>query len=414
MTVICQYSETVDLALFDERSPGDLVPISGTDPSRGAWKHLAFVPEPLVGGSPPLQALTYRLVANARAALAALDSTARRLPNPRLLRRPALQAEAQSTSALEGTYAPLAEVLTADEERPPSSDVREVLNYVTMGDSAFLAIEEGRSLSVGLLEDLQRILVSGTRHENPSSGAVRDIQVVIGHRPDAAFDALPVEAARFVPAPPGLDLVARLTDLLEWMNRNHSDEIDPVVSAAMAHYQFETLHPFYDGNGRMGRLLIVVHLLRQGVLSEPTLTVSPWFEVRRTEYYDRLLAVSTRGDWDSYVRFFATGLQSSAQLTHQKMIALSDVQSLLREKVRASRLRADTAQALVDYAVGHSSFTVRAVERELGVSYGRANGLVGQLCELGVLAPLRTSTTARRFYAPKVLEMLVADPSPGI
>ena len=414
MTYIRQYSEIVDLALFNERSSGDLVPISGTDPARGKWKHSAFVPEPLVGDSPPLQASTYRLVGNARAALAALDSTARRLPNPRLLRRPALQAEAQSTSALEGTYAPLAEVLTADEERPPNSDVREVLNYVTMGDSAFLAIEEGRSLSVGLLEDLQRILVRGTRHENASSGAVRDIQVVIGHRPDASSQDLPVEAARFVPAPPGLDLVARLTDLLDWMNRNHSDEIDPVVSAAMAHYQFETLHPFHDGNGRMGRLLIVVHLLRQGVLSEPTLTVSPWFEARRTEYYDRLLAVSTKGDWDSYVRFFATGLQSSAQLTHQKMIALSDVQSRLREKVRASRLRADTAQSLVDYAVGHSSFTVRAVERELGVSYGRANGLIAQLCDLEVLAPLRTGTTARRFYAPEVLKVLVAEQSPGI
>lgn len=398
----------MDLTLFDQNSPGQLVPISGTDPNGGEWTHSAFVPEPLGQASPDLSPSTYRTVGNARAALAALDSTARRLPNPRLLRRPTLQAEAQSTSALEGTYAPLAQVLTADEERPPNSDVREILNYVAMADTAFSAMEQGRSLSVGLLEHLQSILVKGTRNENHSSGALRDIQVVIGYRSTALPTDLPVRAARFVPAPPGLDLRARLDDLLTWMNENHSDEIDPVVSAAMAHYQFETLHPFHDGNGRIGRLLIVVHLLRQGVLSEPTLTVSPWFEARRSEYYDHLLAVSTRRDWDGYIRFFATGLQSSAQMTHEKMIALADVQAHLKERVRNSRLRADTAQALVDYAVGHPSFTVRAVQRDLHISYGRANGLVGQLADLGVLAELATrGSTTRRFYAPEVMEVLV-------
>lgn len=399
----------MDLSLFDTDSPGDLVPIAGTDPNQGEWRHSAFLPDPLPAESPTLEPSTYRVVGNARAALAALDSTARRLPNPRLLRRPTLQAEAQSTSALEGTYAPLADILTADEERPTNSDVREVLNYVAMADAAFAAIEQGRSLTVGLLETLQGILVHGTRHENSSSGSVRNIQVVIGHRRDAPPSALPVEAARFVPPPPGLDLTARLSDLLEWMNVDHSNEIDPVVSAAMGHYQLEALHPFHDGNGRIGRLLIVVHLLKQGVLSEPTLTVSPWFEARRTEYYDALFGVSSAGDWNSYIRFFASGLQSSAEMTHEKMIALTNVQVTLKEIVRKSKLRADTAQALVDYAVGHPSFTVRTVERDLGISYGRANGLVAQLCGLGVLAPLPSATVSRRFYAPMVLAVLVGE-----
>jgi Fic family protein len=399
----------VDLSIFSGASPGDLVPISGTDPARGDWTHRAFVPHPLPTVSPEFSGATYRVVANARAALAALDSTARRLPNPRLFRRPALQAEAQSTSALEGTYAPLRDVLTADEDRPPNLDLREVLNYVLMGDVAFELMEERRPLTVGLLADLQSLLVRGTRGEGPGAGMLREHQVVVGHRGDASPSDLPVEAARFVPPPPGLDLRARLQDLLDWMSDERRPlEIDPVVAAAMAHYQFESLHPFHDGNGRIGRLLIVIHLLKQGVLLEPTLTVSPWFEARRSEYYDRLLGVSSTGDWDPFVRFFATGLEVSALSTHARMTALVAVQADLKDRVRRSPLRADTAQTLVDYAVAHPSFTVRSVERDLRLSYGRANRLVGQLVELGVLRPLSDPASLnRRFHSPDVLEVLV-------
>jgi Fic family protein len=126
------------------------------------------VPNPLPTESPVLSGTTYRAVADARAALAALDSTARRLPNPRLFRRPSLRAEAQSTSALEGTYAPLAEVLTADEERPQSTDMRNVLNYVAMAESAFNWVETGHPLTVNVLEELQGILV----RENKGRGAI--------------------------------------------------------------------------------------------------------------------------------------------------------------------------------------------------------------------------------------------------
>ena len=175
----------MDLGNFTSSSPGDLVEIGGSDPLHGDWRHAAFVPHPLPRLSPDLSSRTYRAVADARAALAALDSTARRLPNPRIFRRPALQAEAQSTSALEGTYAPLSEVLTADEERPPNADLREVLNYVRMADSAYDWIEDGRPLSVGMLEDTQAMLVRGTRSESSASGALRTHQVVIGRQKDA-------------------------------------------------------------------------------------------------------------------------------------------------------------------------------------------------------------------------------------
>lgn len=393
--------------MFVNPSMGALVPISDTDPVHGEWRHFAFVPAPLPHVSPSLEPATYLRIADARAALAALDSTARRLPNPTLLRRPTLQREAQSTSALEGTYEPLGDVLTADDETAPlGSGMREVLNYVVMASHAFAAVDEGRPLSPSFLAGLQQLLVRGTKDEGRETGRIRETQVAVGRRAEAPRGLPPAHAARFIPSPPGRDLQAGVQELTDWMRTGHDDAIDPVVAAAMAHYQFETLHPFHDGNGRIGRLLIVLQFFLHGVLSEPTLTVSPWFESRRFEYYDRLLHVSTHGDWDGYVRFFATGIKESAELTHRQMLALVEVQGNLKDVIRDSSLRADTAHSLVDMAVSRISFSVRQVEKELGISYGRANKLVRQLVELGVLEPLPVRSASRRFAAPRVLRVM--------
>jgi Fic family protein len=148
-------------------------------------------------------------------------------------------------------------------------------------------------------------------------------------------------------------------------------------------------------------------------LSEPTLAVSPWFESRRIEYYDRLLHVSTSGGWDGFLRFFAEGLRQSADATRQEMNDLVAVQTKLHEEVRRSRLRADSAHSLVDLAVANPSFTARRAESELKVSYGRANALIGQLVDLGVLSALNPGARNRRFFAPLVLEVLATDRSHG-
>lgn len=324
---------------------------------------------------------------------------------------PVLRREAQSTSALEGTYAPLAQVLTADDEEPTSAELVEILNYVRMANYGFRAVAEGRPISTHLLEDLQGLLLQGTPLAE-QSGHIRDTQVVIGRRGDAQPDSLPIHAARFIPPPPGDHLTAGLHGLVDWMRRDHTTTIDPVVAAAMSHYQLETLHPFRDGNGRLGRLLIVLHLHATGVLTEPTLTVSPWFEARRSDYYDRLLRVSTDGAWDDFVHFFAVGLRESANSTRRQMLELVAVQGELKNVVRASALRADSAHALVDFAVANPSFTVRNVEAALQVSYGRANKLIGQLMELGVLDVVNADAYKRRFFAPRVLDVLTAGGAP--
>ena len=395
--------------MFDKvKMTGDLVPITGTDPTSGPWEHVAFAADPLPDEEPELSGPTYRQVARARAALATLDSTARQLRNPSLLRRPALRREAQSTSALEGTYAPLSEVLSGDENAPATMDLREIFNYVLMADQAFAWLADGRPVTSGLLMDLQGVLVRGTPSARKWPGQLRGEQVVIDRRPDASANEPPVRAARFIPTPHGQDLEARVRDLVSWMGANHHDQIDPVVAAAMVHYQFETLHPFYDGNGRVGRLLIVMQLLLSGVLTEPTLTVSPWFEARRGEHYDRLLNVSTSGAWDQWVAFFSAGLEAAAIGTHRQMGQLLDVRQDLIQRIDSSKLRSANALKLVDLAMATSSFTVRQAEADLDVTYARANKLVAQLVELDVLAAVdQGAAYDRRFHAPAATAVLL-------
>ncbi|KAM9862042.1 Fic family protein [Leucobacter sp. BZR 635] len=396
----------MDLDLFEKSTSGALVPISGVDPRRGAWSHMAFVPNPLEDKMPQLSPDTYLAVSAARASLAALDATSKQLPNPTLLRLPTLRREAQSTSALEGTYAPLEDVLTADEDAPSSPELVEVMNYVNMANQGFDSIARGFPITVSFITGLQGQLMRGTQLERVS-GQIRDQQVVIGIREEAIPEALPVHRSRFVPTPPGLQLHTGMQDLVDWMRADHSASIDPVVAAAMSHYQFESLHPFMDGNGRVGRYLIVLTLLANNVLSEPTLTVSPWFEARRSTYYDRLFGVSSAGDWDAYVRFFAQGLQAAADATQHQMFELVAVQAELKDRLRASHLRADTAHALVDLAVANPSFTVKKVETDLNVSYQRANRLVQQLRELEILEVLDENAYKKRYFSPSVLAVLV-------
>lgn len=389
--------------MFSDAAPGHLLSISGRDPRFGDWKHIAFVPHALPDTTPVLSTITFNAVARARAALAALDSSARRLPNPRLLRRPTIRREAQSTSALEGTYAPLQDVLAADEDDEPTGGaVHEVINFVRAAEHAFGWHADGRPLSLSLVMDLQARLVKGTGSDTAEAGRVRGVQVAIGSNKGAR-----IHDARFVPRPPGLELEGQVRDCLAWMTADHGDEVDPVVAAAIAHYQFETLHPFNDGNGRIGRLLVVLQLLYAGVLTEPTLTVSPWFEARRADYYDHLLGVSTAANWDAWIRFFAQGLAASAADTERRLSDLLAVQASLKQKVREAGLRAEKAMQLVDFAFEQPIFTVAMAGHYLGVKFARANQLIGQLGGAGVLGPMDDAKYNRRFMSPDVLAILL-------
>lgn len=399
----------MDLSLFTADSPGELLRITGSDAVTGSWEHRAFLVSELPSSEPSLSGETYRHIAAAGRQVSSLNAVASRLPDPTLLRRPSLRQEAQATSQLEGTTVPLSDVLMADAEHPTSHELQEILNYETMAEHAFAWVSDGRPLTVGLLEDLQGDLMRHTRLEH-ESGHLREGQVIIGRRPEVPARLPRAHQARFIPAPPGDQLRARLQQLVEWMNVSHDGEIDPIVVAGMSHYQFEALHPFRDGNGRLGRLLIILCLMQQGQLNEPSLTVSPWFERNRQPYYDALLGVSTRGDWDGYINFFARGIEASASSTLRSMLDLLEVQQLLHARWAQSSLRAQSGPQLIDYAVSHPSFSRRDVEQDLGVSYARARTLIAQLVELGILAEyIRPDGSASgRFYAPMARDVLLS------
>lgn len=284
-----------------------------------------------------------------------------------------------------------------------------MLNYLDVAETAFTWNEAGRPWSTSSVGELHRLLMAGTASERECVG-VRPIQVVIGRRDDAPSGAHPIEAARFVPAPPGDMLASRVADLLVWMQTDHRLTIDPVVAAAMGHYTFEALHPFHDGSGRIGRLFIVLQLHRLGVLSEPTISVSPWFEARRQRYYDALLGVSTTGDWSTWVALFAEGLAASADETRLRMLALTDVQATLKDKLQRSALRTANARVLIDFAVARPTFTVAQAARALGIKYQGTTKLISSLVHLGILAEYGQRSYNRRFHAPLVLDVLLHGP----
>jgi Fic family protein len=389
----------VQFERLDSSPIGHLVPILGPDPAtHEVVEGKAFLPDPL----PQTLALstdTWTTVNSASAALARLDGAARRIPSPALLRRPALRREAQSTSALEGTYAPFADVLAADQDDQLhlSAEVREILNFERMAELAFSWPEE-QQMTVGMLGELQRTLVRGTAGELSDAGGLRDRIVVIG-APGRGFSE-----ARFVPPPHGDQLRSGVEQLLRWIN--DPPRIPTVVQAALAHYQFETLHPYSDGNGRLGRLLVIVQLLRGALIREPLLVVSPWFEQRRAQYQDALLALSYSGDWDAWVAFFAEGVAASATGSQIKVERLVALQEDLRGRVQGAGKRGLSERLAADL-VGRPYLTPPEVAAGYQVSKQGAHNAIKTLVDLGILreAGYRASSNARLYVAPEVVDV---------
>jgi Fic family protein len=294
--------------------------------------------------------------------------------------RPTLRREAQSTSALEGTFAPLEQVLAADasDASGRSKELREVLNYVEAASYAFGHIEEGRPLAVGLLESVHQILVRGTDADTDDAGRIRTTPVAIGSPTGS------IEDARFVPMPPGTQLNVAMQDLTQWIREAPSPR-DPIVAAAMAHYQFETLHPFNDGNGRIGRLMIVLQFMISNLVSEPLLSVSPWFEARRTEYQDNLAKVSATAEWDDWITFFASGVTSSADDVARRVDRMLAVQARYVQKIQDANARG-VIRDIVDALISDQVITISMMCERFSKTPPAVSAAIQRLVELGVLS----------------------------
>jgi Fic family protein len=380
------------------RSPiGQLVPILGHDPRIGEeYEYVAFVPDPLPD-SFDLKADTYAAVIDAAAAMARADQASSLLPNPGLLARPATRREAVSTSALEGTYAFLSDVFEADflEDDELTGSVSEVRNYVTAAERAYEMVAEGQPISVRMLEDLQRELLRGTTSDGSHAGSVRTTQVFIG------LGNRRVTSARFVPPPADHRLLDGLRQWQDWVRG--STTIPTIIRVAVSHYQFETLHPFHDGNGRLGRLVMALQLMSAGDLQFPVLNISPWLEQHRTEYQDGLLRVSQTGDWDEWVCFISAAIHAEALEVIDRVDKLLALREGFQETLRGAK---GVSLRIADDLIGYPMITASVAASLHGVSYQAANTAIAKLVEKGILRQRTTGRYDRIFQCDSVLTVL--------
>jgi len=364
----------------------------------------AFVPQPLPPADPPLNVSggIDQQCAKALAAIARLELAGNMVPSTDWFLYGFVRKEAVLTSQIEGTQATLRDVLafeaTEQAERP--EDVEEVCNYVDALTYARreLAKPKGLPLSTRLLCEAHKRLMKGVRGSDKQPGAVRKSQNWVGGtRPGNA---------RFVPPPPE-EVPAALTALERWI---HSDDpLPPLIKAGLAHVQFETVHPFLDGNGRIGRLLIALLLEHWKMLKAPLLYLSLAFKRHQREYYDRLSAVRTDGDWEGWTDFYLTCVHESAENgvdVAQKLFALMNTDR--RQLTGHSRATVAAIQ-LLDMLPEHPMVTVPRASELLKTTAPTARKAVDILAEIGVLRETTGKQRDRVFAYHKYLQILTAD-----
>lgn len=386
---------------FGPQASGDIVPVSFTEvhpitrrPQTVAT--YAFLLNPL----PASLELSPRIslqIETAVQALGRLDGLGALLPNPYLLIRQFLRREAVASSRIEGTITSLEDLAVyedADEPPPSADDFQEVLNYVRALELGLEMLPD-REISAVFVRELHAVLMSGVRGQDKRPGSYRESHVYIGHGGSGVADA------RFVP-PPAFDIPALMHDLERVMIRPPA--IPRLVMIALVHYQFETIHPFEDGNGRVGRLIISLLLQQWGLLDQPMLYLSDYFERERRAYVDGLLAVSQQGAWDDWVFFFLEAVRQQANDAVQRAQQLL----ALRERYRQRYQDRGVVRALVviDRLFEAPSISVRQLEQQLGVSYNTAQSVVSTLEADGVLEEVTGRKRNRRFLAMEIMSVL--------
>ncbi len=354
----------------------------------------AFVPHPL----PPELAWSPNLVralSDADRLLGRLAGEASRLPNPRLFIRPFLAREAVLSSKIEGTQATLGELLAAEAgmavDRSPA-DLREVGNYVVAMEHGLRRLKT-LPLSLRLVRELHEKLMRGVRGDFATPGEFRRSQNWVG--PAGA----PPERATYVPPPPD----ALMDCLGAWEKFLHDRSLPPLVHAGLAHYQFEAIHPFLDGNGRVGRLLIILSLIERHVLPAPLWYLSAFFEATREEYYARLLAVTRTSDWDGWLRYFLHGVAHMSQDVLRRAQRINQTLATWRRKV-AGTSRA--ALLLLDALAENPFVNAKSATKRLGVAFTTGQRAITLLEQASVLEQVAGARRDRVYCAASVLKIL--------
>jgi Fic family protein len=381
----------VDPKDFIESPSGKLVP---------TIKGMAFVPDSL----PPRRILDLAelvpALSRAERALGELSGIGRTLPNPYLLIRPLMRREAVSSSKIEGTVTTLSQLFLFELDRDTQgvpSDANEVWNYVRALEHCLAQLQK-LPVTGRLIKEAHRILLTGVQSH-------RGARIIPGeYRTDQNWiGAGSIENARFVPPPPNM-VADAMSDLEKYINEPDKD-LPILIRLALIHYQFEAIHPFPDGNGRVGRLLIPIILRAQNEISEPLLYMSPFFEARYEDYIDEMLYVSRLGLWGSWIKFFLEGVEETCRDAVKKVSALQDLQAQFRDKVQQARSSALLGR-LIDLLFEHPAISVPYVAKRLGITYNAAKHNVERLVQRQILRPGGEQYRPKYFFADEVMGIL--------
>lgn len=382
----------MDIERFRNSTAGRLV--------KGVGGYWAFVPKPL----PPQLDFVPELVSalsEADRALGELAGIGRTLPNPYLLIRPFIRREAVLSSRIEGTQASLAELFAYEVQQLPlpgiarpsvRSDLLEVANYVRALEYGLKRLDS-LPLSLRLMRELHERLMEGVRGDRLTPGEFRHSQNWIGS-PGCTLDE-----ATFVPPP-----VHEMNEALDGLEKflHAPSQLPPLIRIALIHYQFEAVHPFLDGNGRIGRLLITLLLMAEGLLSQPLLYLSAFFEGHRQGYYDRLLAISQQGDWGGWLTFFLRGVAEQARDAVARSQRLQDIQRRYRARFQVARSSALLLK-LVDEVLESPFLTIALAQKRLNITPRSAQLNVEKLVAEGILREVTGRRRGRLFVADEVL-----------
>lgn len=362
----------------------------------------SFIPNPL----PPVPSLRYddelnSLIEKAMAALGRLDGISSILPNPDLFLYMFVRKEAVLSSQIEGTQSSLTDLIEFENlKRTRSSidDVKEVSNYVKAMDYGVKRIKS-LPISSRLLGEIHKILVKSTRGGQKSPGDFRKSQNWIGGSKPAN--------ARFVP-PPHQEVLNCMSDLEKFLN-DPNNTMPIIIKSGLAHVQFETIHPFLDGNGRIGRILITLILLSEKILEKPLLYLSLFFKEHRDEYYDYLSKVRTDGDWEGWIKFYLSGVYEVSRE------AAKAVKSILNLQAKHSTLlvnlgkASDSALKLLDLLYKNPIQTVGSVSNSLKLSAPSSRKAINNLVSLGILKEITGKKRDREYWYKEYLSILIED-----
>ena len=370
------------------------------DNLNGEAMYQSFKPNPL----PPIPEIEMdgeivKLLVDANKQLVKLDTASQLISNADLFISMYVRKEALISSQIEGTQCTLDDVLDPEVEANANLDVSDVINYVKATQYALKRLER-LPLCCRLIREIHEVLMENVRGQDKTPGEFRHSQNWIGPANCSLKDA------RYIP-PNVEDMQTAMSDLEKYIHENV--DYDPLIRAALIHYQFETIHPFLDGNGRIGRLLILLYLMEQRLIEKPVIYISYFLKKNQIEYYDRISEVRRTGNFEQWIRFFLEAVSKAASDSLEAIRQLSVLHDTNVEKLPKTTRSKDNLRAVFDYIEQYPIIDIKRTAKELEVSYNTVAAAVRKLVELGILQETTNAARNRVFAYEEYLAILRKD-----